>query len=193
MKIFCFLIIAILIQSYTSSGQDLRAGVSVTDRASGNTWTPGDPGYTTYREDKNYVVFKLWNESDPLSELEKEELKTLKDQLAKKNIPLVVYQWKSKEDIEKLMKEYGIGDVHVSVENGLLIQSEPMLIHKTVYLKDGNSEQSKIFSFSTDARKAVLVFEGKFPLESPKPVCLCAGKKCEAQFLKLFFKISMIN
>ena len=119
-----------------------------------------------YDADKKYIVFKLWNDKNTLTEKETTELDQLTKQLAKKNIEVVKIQWKTKEDLEELFKKYNIETV-VSTEKGFELRSEN-------------------HHYKTDASKVLFVFE------DGKPLSLCSGVGCENN-TKAFFKIIATN
>jgi peroxiredoxin len=130
----------------------------------------GDDSYLLFHDhydaDKKYVVFKFWNEAEPLTETEKSDLAVLKKQLSKKNVELIDFQWKTKEDLEGIFKKHNL-----SVE---------VLSDKHINLKGEN------FNLNTTSGKALVVFEDE------KPQSLCSGKDCE-DHLKYFFGIKSVN
>ena len=194
MKKIIFLPIALIsvlsFNGFTQS-QSLTPGVTVTDPSSGNTWTPSN-GDRTYSPEKTYIVFKLWNESQPLTEKEKEDLAALKQQLAKKNIDLVVQKWKTKEDIETAFKSHGIENVEVSTDKGISLKYDNEKIHQTIIKKSGETTDRMTSSFYTTGSTTILIFEKQSPMEPMRPISLCTGKNCENNFVKAFFRIRVV-
>jgi heme-degrading monooxygenase HmoA len=120
----------------------------------------------TYNAAKKYVVFKFWHQSAPLSETEQKDLEELKELLGKKGFQVVVSEWKTEEDLKKLMKPF---NMEISAPDG-----------KHINLKSGS------FSLNTTSSKAMYV------LEDDKPISLCSGTDCEDK-LKYFFKLKALN
>lgn len=116
----------------------------------------------SYTAGKKYIVFKLWNAKEALTEIEKKEMEALKINLANKNAEVVYFEWNDERDLKDRLKEYNLR-VKVSETN-------------TINLKGEN------FNLNTTSAKALFV------LEDDKPVSVCSGKNCE-DYLKRFFKI----
>ena len=86
--------------------------------------------------------------------------------MAKKNIDLVQREWKTKEDLENLFRNYNIETV-VATDKGIELKSEK-------------------HHYNTNASKVLFVFE------DGKPISLCSGANCENN-AKSFFKIIALN
>ena len=159
-SIFISLLVA---GSFLAHSQQQNKTVSYASSGEQNfTWVGGHK----YDAAKKYVVFKLWNEKENITDAEKQSLEKLKGQLAKKNIELVSFEWKTSEDLEGLFKKHGL-EVDVDTNNG-------------IRLKTGKQ------NFNTTSYKAMFVFEGG------KPTSLCCGTKCEDN-IKTFFGIIASN
>ena len=117
-----------------------------------------------YNKNAKYIVLKLWNDSEPLSEKEKTNFSNVQKQLSGKGVTVIDFQWKTKQDLENLFKQYDIA-AEVSTETGLHIKTGDM----------------QMLSTST---KALLIIENK------KARSVCAGENCEENFLKPYFQIS---
>jgi hypothetical protein len=165
MKTITTVFTAVLLLSFCLSAQELKPKAQAkTPRGS---WTTLHS--RLYEEGNQYIVFKLWNEAEPITDKEKTELQNLKKQLAGKNAEVIEYQYKSKEDLEKLFKDKGIEDVEVSTENG-------------ISLKCKNS------NYNTSSSKAIFIFEGKSPEVAKRPIILSVGERSEDN-VKVFFKL----
>lgn len=119
-----------------------------------------------YDPEKKYTVIKFWKSNTQVSEAEEENLAILKENLERKNIELVSFQWKEEADLEKVMTKYNF-DVEVK-ESGL------------IKLKKDN------YTLNTTSGNAVII------LEDGKPLSLCSGSNCETR-LKVFFNIRSLN
>jgi hypothetical protein len=127
----------------------------------------GDDTYLQFESDhykpgKKYVVLKFWSKDEQLTEAEQSEIKKLTGLLAKKNVELVSFQWKTEEELEAKLKAY---DLSVDVNDD-----------KRIRISSGD------FQLNTTATKSMVV------LEDNKPVSLCSGKGCEER-LKKYFKL----
>jgi hypothetical protein len=123
-------------------------------------------GSETYDPAKKYIVFKFWNEKDPLTETERTDLDYLKRFLPKKNVEVVEMQWNTISDLKEAVKKYNL-----TVE-----ESKDDHFH----IKGDN------FHMNTTSQKAMFV------IEDGKPVTMCCGKFCEVN-LKQYFKLQTIN
>ncbi len=119
-------------------------------------------GQRNFDKEKNYIVFRLWNEKMPIAEDEKKELDLLTQQLAKKNVTLVNASFTNQQDLEALFKKHGI-DVNANVDQGIKLETS-------------NS------NYSISANTGYFIFEEK------KPVSVCSGLKC-IESLKRYFKL----
>ena len=142
--------------------------------ASTNTvmaYAKGDDSYLRYANkgydaNKKYVVIKFWSDKEPQSETEVKEMAYLKKHLAKKNVEVVDFEWKTEEDLKKVLDKYNLT---VNVIND-----------KRVHVKNEH------FSVNTTSGKALIV------IEDNKPFSICSGKKCESN-LKSYFKLQSVN
>jgi hypothetical protein len=131
----------------------------------------GDDSYLqfssdTYKSDKKYLVFKFWNAKEPLTEKERTDMDYLKKFLAKKQVEVVEFEWKTEADLKETLAKYGFsasltGEKHINLSTGTI-------------------------SLNTTSGKALFV------LEDNKPLSLCSGKNCEGR-LKAFFKMQSFN
>jgi hypothetical protein len=120
----------------------------------------------SYKADKKYIVFKLWTEADPITEVERTDLASMRKFLATKNVEIIEYQWKNKQDLDALFKKYGLS-VNVISDDHIELKTE-----------HGN--------YNTTGSKVILVFEDN------KPTSLCSGTECE-DHLKYFFKLKSVD
>jgi hypothetical protein len=120
-------------------------------------------GIDVYSKDATYVVIKLWNQDEPLTEKEKKDFSTIKQQLLAKGVTAIEYNWKTKEDIVSLFKKQEVA-ADVSSEDGL-------------YIKSGD------ITISSTSTKALFIVENK------KAKNVCIGNNCENSFLKRFFEV----
>ena len=171
-KTICAAIIAL---TATLAGNAQQATtVTAPARASTNTvmaYANGNDSYLRYSNKgydakKKYVVLKFWSEKEPQSESEKQDIAYLKKHLAKKDIEVVDFEWKTEEDLKKVLDKYNLT---VNVIND-----------KRVHVKNEN------FSVNTTSGKALIV------IEDNKPFSICSGKKCESN-LKGYFKLQSVN
>jgi len=130
--------------------------------------TPRADRERTFDETKQYIVFKLWTQADPLTDEEKKDLQYLKQQLTGKNVKIIDYQYKTAEDLEKILKDNGIDGVTVSTDNGIQFKSD-------------NS------NYNSSAQKATFVFEEKSP-GVKRPIMISAGVS-SMNGVKRFFKL----
>jgi hypothetical protein len=161
-KQFCFIALA-TIASLASAGQEYKKASAPT---AAYAYAKGDDSYVfysndTYDADKKYIVLKIWQENQPLTEQEKSDLEMLKKHLAKKNAEVREIKWKSEEDLQTALNGYNI---KASSNDG-----------KHISLK------GEKFTLNTTSGKALLV------LEDDKPLSLCSGQNCEER-MKVFFK-----
>jgi hypothetical protein len=120
-------------------------------------------GIDVYSKDATYVVIKLWNQDEPLSDKEKKDFTNVRQQLSGKGVNAIEYNWKTKEDIESLFKKYEV-TADVSTENGLHIKSGDIVISST-------------------STKALFILENK------KAKNVCIGDNCENNFVKRYFDL----
>jgi hypothetical protein len=123
-------------------------------------------GSDTYDPAKKYIVFKFWNEKDPLTENERTDLDYLKKFLPKKNVELVELKWNNLSELKEAVKKYNL-EVSESKDEHFMIKGEN-------------------FHMNTTSQKAMFV------IEDGKPVTMCCGKFCEVN-LKQYFKLQTIN
>ena len=164
-----FLTVILLSLSFYLSAQELQPSEQSRDQVRKAARALRADRTRVFDEEKQYIVFKLWNQAEPITDKEKTELQNLKQQLAGKNVQVVEFQYKSKEDLENLFKQNGIEEVTVSTDKG-------------IFLKCKNS------NYNTTSSKAVFIFEGKAPGEAKRPIMLSVGEGSENN-VKVFFKL----
>jgi len=164
MKTKTNLFIAAFLFTASVSAQELQQ----TERRPLATKAPRADRERVYDETKQYIVFQLWTESDPLSADEKNSLQYLKQQLAGKNVKVIDYQYKTAADLDKFFRENGVSDVTVSTDDGIRLKSE-------------NS------NYNTTAQKAVFLFEEKSP-GVKRPMMISSGTG-SLNNVKRFFKL----
>ena len=167
--ITCFLTSILLSSSFCLSAQELQPAAQQRNEPGKIVRTSRADRTRVFDEEKQYIVFKLWNEAEPITGKEKTELQNLKQQLTGKNVQVIEFQYKSREDLENLFKQNGIEDVTVSTDKG-------------ISLKCKNS------NYNTTNSKAVFIFEGKSPDVPKRPVMLSTGEGSENR-VKIFFKL----
>jgi transcription antitermination factor NusA-like protein len=167
--ITCFLTVILLSLSFCLTAQELQPAAQQRNESRSAARTPGADRTRIFDEEKQYIVFKLWNAAKPITDKEKTELQNIKQQLTGKNVQVVEFQYKSKEDLENLFKQNGIEDVEVSTDKG-------------IFLKCKNS------NYNTTNSKAVFIFEGKSPDVPKRPIMLSTGEGSENN-VKVFFKL----
>jgi|SRR5829696_3357269 len=162
---FLFICLAVVC-SINSNAQNARSAAT---ESAVYAYAKGSDSYLlfsdTYKADKKYVVFKFWQEGQPLTAQEKTDLEMLQKQLAKKGMEVKVVQWKTRSDLESLLNTYNVKIVSKD-DNHLNIKGDN-------------------FSLNTTSGKATLV------LEEGRPLSLCSGTNCEDR-LKTFFKIKAV-
>jgi hypothetical protein len=159
-----FLTAILLSLSFCLSAQELQPAQSRTP----SVRTTRTDRERSYDESKQYIIFKLWTDADPLSQEEKNDLQYLKQQLNGKNVTVIDYQYKTAEDLENVLKANGIEGVTVSTDNGIHMKSE-------------NS------NYNTSAQKAVFLFEEK-SAGKKIPVMISAGTN-SMNNVKRFFRL----
>lgn len=168
MKLLTFCLALSLAFATTAHAQGTTAAANTQSVI--KAYAKGDDSYLIYSETynpaKKYVVFKFWNESSPLSAAEKAEMDYLKDQLAKKNVDVVFFPWKTTQDLQQNLSKYNF-----SVE---------ALSEKRISIKDENC------NLHTTSGKALFV------VEDGKPVSLCSGQNC-GEMVKTFFTLKSLN
>jgi hypothetical protein len=139
-------------------------------QAASLAYAKGDDSYLlfsdTYKADKKYTILKFWHEGEALTEKEKTEMESIKKRLAKKNIEVVEFSWKTEEDLKNALSKYNF-KVELKNEKRIAIIGDK-------------------FNMNTTSGKGVLV------LEENKPVSICSGSSCEDR-LKTYFKIKAFN
>ena len=165
---FCFTIL-LLATVLSSQAQGTYSSTKASSAVS--AYAKGDDSYlifadNTYKPDKKYVVVKFWNESAPITDKEREEINYLKKHLAKKNVEVIDFQWKTVEDLKQNLSKYNF--------------SVDALSDKRICIKGDN------FNLNTTSGKALFV------VEEGKPLSLCSGKNCE-EMVKTFFTLKSQN
>ena len=165
-KLLCFCLLLSGIASLQAQ-QYKEAAPSAT---STYAYAKGDDSYLVFSDhydaERKYVVLKLWNDNDPLSEREKTDLAFLSKFLQKKNIEVVTINWKDEAALQEAVQKYGI--TASSNDN------------KHLNLHSGQS------SLNTTSAKAILVLQDGMPLS------LCSGTNCEDN-VKRFFGLQSSN
>jgi hypothetical protein len=165
---FCFTLLSI---AFVNNSQAQGTYTSPKASPAVRAYAKGDDSYllfsdNTYKPGKKYVVVKFWNESAPITATEREDIDYLKKHLAKKNVAIIDFQWKTTEDLKEHLSKYNFTVEAVS--------------DKRISIKSGN------FTLNTTAGKALFV------VEDGKPMSLCSGKNCE-EMLKTFFTLKSLN
>jgi hypothetical protein len=160
MKKICSLIIVFIIA--ISSTVYAQTAVHAVGRGSSMYHGPSK----TFNASNQYTVLKLWNQKDPITQEETDDLAYLKKHLNDKKIEIIEYEWKTEEDLKSFMSKYNFS-VLMEKNNSIRFSSE-------------NS------NLVTTSNKAVFV------LENNKPISLCSGNNCEKN-LKSYFKLSSFN
>ena len=165
---FCFTLLSFAFVT-ASKAQGTTASVKAPSAVS--AYAKGDDSYLVfsdnmYKTDKKYVVVKFWNESAPITDREREEIDYLKKHLAKKNVEIVDFQWKTVEDLKQNLSKYKF--------------TVDALSDKRICIKGDN------FNLNTTSGKALFV------VEDGKPMSLCSGKNCE-ELVKSFFTLKSLN
>ena len=163
-KLLCLLAIATTVSSLHAQ-QYKEAAPSAT-----YAYAKGDDSYIIFSDhfnaEKKYVVLKLYNDSDPLTDREKTDLAFLTKFLQKKNIEVATINWKDEAALQEAMKKYEI--TASSKDN------------KHLNLHSGQS------SLNTTSSKAILM------LQDGRPLSLCSGTNCEDN-VKRFFGLQSSN
>jgi hypothetical protein len=120
----------------------------------------------TYNASNQYTVLKLWNQKDPITHEETDDLAYLKKHLKDKKIEIIEYEWKTEEDLKSFMSKYNFS----------------VLMEKNNRIRFSSDNSNLV----TTSNKAVFV------LENNKPVSLCSGLNCEKN-LKAYFRLSSFN
>ena len=137
-----------------------------TSMAYGGTNTTRTYTRDAYNPEKKYTVLKIWHADEQLTEDEKKELASLKSQLARKNIEVLEYQWKAKEDLVNFLSKNNL-NFNISTDDGLCFKGDK-------------------FQMSTTSKKVMLV------VEDAKPMSICSGASCETN-TKQFFNLITFN
>jgi hypothetical protein len=163
-SLFVFLLAATL--TYAQQASTSMGHGSTAVYASAN----GDDSYllfsNRYDPAKKYVVLKLWDGKEALTEREKTGLDYLKKFLQKKNIDVLILNWKDEATVQELSQKYNVtlstrDDKHLNLHGGS-------------------------YNMNTTAAKALVI------LEDGRPLSLCSGANCEDN-AKRFFKLESAN
>jgi hypothetical protein len=170
-KTICAALIAIAIS--TTSNAQHATNVSSTRATSRTTmaYARGNDSHLRfstkeYDATKKYTVIKFWNANEPQSEQEVQDIAYLKKHLAKKNVEVIDFEWKTEEDLKQALEKYKL-EAKVTGEKRINVKGEH-------------------FTVNTTSGKALLV------MEDDKPFSICSGKDCESN-LKSYFKLQSVN
>ncbi|HEX8334358.1 MAG TPA: hypothetical protein VF622_17175 [Segetibacter sp.] len=140
------------------------AQATATAYGGGGSESTSHYGYNNvYQKGEKYIVIKLWNDDEPLTEKEKQRFSAIQQQLTSKGITSVEFKYNTRDEIQSLFAKHGITG-EVSIANGLSIRT-------------GDSK------LGTSSNKLILV------VENNKARSICVGDNCENNFLKTYFQL----
>jgi hypothetical protein len=162
---------AIVLTSISANSQECKTSKADKNCKEVHAYARGNDSYLKLRDGgydaaKKYLVVKLWNAANPLTEAEKSEISYLKNNLNSTNIEVLDFEWTSEQQLKDKLQPYNIA-VQASNKNIINLKTQTI-------------------SLNTTSPKALLV------VENDKPLMLCSGKGCESR-LKQFFKLESFD